>query len=208
MLQGAFSFDGKLVTLLAKVWGLFLVSFLWLMASLPVVTMGVATSALFKAVDHCIIHDKGFVIATFFSGFMEDFKRKTLSWLFYMFLGLIFLVDVIYFRNLLMDGNAIGVVYISFIFLLVILFLTMTYTVLYIMRVEDGLKATLKNSFALVIGHPLSSLKLLLATGLIFLMAYALPPLLLMVPGLYGLVTYHMTKHVLAAHGVLYETDC
>ena len=54
---------------------------LWLVCSLPVLTLGAATTALYYTVVKCVRHDRGRVSRCFFSAFRANFRQATLLWL-------------------------------------------------------------------------------------------------------------------------------
>lgn len=60
------------------------VSVLWLVCSIPVVTVGAASTALYDTVAHCIRNQEEGLLSRFFSTFRAEFKTATLSWLFWL----------------------------------------------------------------------------------------------------------------------------
>lgn len=60
------------------------VSVLWLLCSIPVVTVGAASTALYDTVIHCIRRHEEGLLPRFFSTFKAEFKTATLSWLMWL----------------------------------------------------------------------------------------------------------------------------
>lgn len=60
------------------------VSVLWLVCSIPVVTIGAASTALYDTVVHCIRRREEGLLSRFFSTFRAEFKTATLSWLLWL----------------------------------------------------------------------------------------------------------------------------
>ena len=60
---------------------IFLLSICWLLCSVPVFTVGAATTALYDAVVHTIRFGEGGTYARFFRTFRREFVLSTLSWL-------------------------------------------------------------------------------------------------------------------------------
>lgn len=60
------------------------VSLMWLLCSIPVVTIGAASTALYDTVAHCIRRREEGLLARFFSTFKTEFKTATLSWLLWL----------------------------------------------------------------------------------------------------------------------------
>lgn len=64
-----------------KVVDTLILSMLWLVCCLPVVTIGAASSALYYAYHKAIRQDIGYACKTFFSAFRSNFKQATGIWL-------------------------------------------------------------------------------------------------------------------------------
>ena len=65
-----------------------LINFLWIIFSLPVVTLGAASSALYETFDTCVIREEGTVFATFLTVFKRRILRSILTTLAYeLFIG-------------------------------------------------------------------------------------------------------------------------
>lgn len=59
-------------------------SVLWLVCSIPVVTIGAANTALYDTVAHCIRRGEDGLLGRFFGTFRAEFKTATLSWLMWL----------------------------------------------------------------------------------------------------------------------------
>lgn len=57
---------------------LILCSILWVLCSLPVLTIGAATSALYYSVVKAIRRDQASIVRSFFRGFRENFRQSTI----------------------------------------------------------------------------------------------------------------------------------
>ena len=53
-----------------KVWQLIVLNVLWLLCSLPVITLGASSAALYYGVVKCIRHERGRLVKSFFSSSM------------------------------------------------------------------------------------------------------------------------------------------
>ena len=69
--------DGPVFTVLTKTGELILLSFVWLVCSLPVITLGASTTALYYAVVKNIRRGRGYPIREFFKMFKLSFVRAT-----------------------------------------------------------------------------------------------------------------------------------
>ena len=57
---------------------------LWLFCSLPILTVGASTTALYYAVAKTVRHNRGRLAPTFFHGFRSNFRPATLIWLLFL----------------------------------------------------------------------------------------------------------------------------
>ena len=70
-----FSVDGKIYRFISRFWDLIKLNFLWLVCSLPIVTIGVSTTAAFSVMLKIIDDHEGYVARTFFKEFKANFKQ-------------------------------------------------------------------------------------------------------------------------------------
>ena len=78
---GLFNYDGFVVQTMNKIMDCISLSFLWLITSLPVITIGASTAALYYSMNKCIRWGEGSVWKTYWHGFRSNFKQATLLWL-------------------------------------------------------------------------------------------------------------------------------
>lgn len=76
-MSGLFSLDGPVGRCLARLTDLLTVSVLWMICSLPVVTMGASTAALYTMTLRMVRGEEGKIAAGFFQAFRENFKKAT-----------------------------------------------------------------------------------------------------------------------------------
>ena len=72
-IRDAFGYEGAFYTYTGKIFDLMLASVLWLLGSLPIVTIGAANSALYASVSRCVRMDIGEVPAQFW----KSYRRGT-----------------------------------------------------------------------------------------------------------------------------------
>ena len=69
------------------------ISILWLIFSIPVITIGASTTALFQFTLKQSANEEGYVWHTFFTAFKQNFKQATLIWIPALLLGALFIVE-------------------------------------------------------------------------------------------------------------------
>ena len=76
--------DSKLSRALTWIIDIIFSGLLWCLFSLPVVTIGAASTALYYAAVKCIRHERGRLTQVFWKGFRDNFKCSTGIWLIYL----------------------------------------------------------------------------------------------------------------------------
>lgn len=80
-MKALFGYDGVLINFFGKIADCVILSLLWLVCSLPVITMGAATTAMYHTVYKSMRQGYGGIWANFWEGFRDNFKQSTLIWL-------------------------------------------------------------------------------------------------------------------------------
>ena len=163
-----FNPNGKLFSLLSRICDLAYVNFLFLITSLPIVTIGAALTALNRVTQEIVTDELGSVTDCYFRNFKSNFGKATGLWLL-LLTGLILLAgDWLLLRNVL---NLPGVFEWITLIVLVVLLAVIFYSFQLLARFENTAIATLRNSLLLSLGHlPFTLLFLIvpaLAVGLI-----------------------------------------
>lgn len=73
-----FSVDGKLYRFLSRFWDILRLNFYWLLFSLPIITMGAATTAAFSLTLKMADETEGYIFRPFLKAFKENFKKGTI----------------------------------------------------------------------------------------------------------------------------------
>ena len=80
-LRDVFEFEGSFYTYTGKLFDLMLVSVLWVLGSLPVVTFGASCSALYAAVSRSVRRDTSTVTAQFWKTYRRDLRASLPIWI-------------------------------------------------------------------------------------------------------------------------------
>lgn len=94
-----------MIRFMIKVGYIWWLNILWLVCSLPIITIGASTTALIYS---CMkLHkEEGYATKNFFHSFKENFKQSTVIWLIYIAVGAILGADL-YFWKMQSNGNKI-----------------------------------------------------------------------------------------------------
>lgn len=152
-------------------------SVLWLVVSLPVITVGASTTALFAVIHRYIRLEEGSLWQTFWQAFRENFKRSSLCWLIALAVLALLALDALVFRTMALNGQLLGRLYWLILLLIGIALTWGAYLFCYAERFNGNVKDVLCFSFMLMILHPIKAI-----TVLVILLAGA--ALILLIPGL------------------------
>ena len=76
-----FTGESRFVSAVSGFFELIAAGLLWLCASLPVVTIGASTTALYYTVVKAVRRERGRLLSSFVSAFRSNFRESTLIWL-------------------------------------------------------------------------------------------------------------------------------
>ena len=75
-----FGYDSKFARAMTKIGDLVLLSLLWLLASLPVITAGASTCAMYSVCYRLHEQEQTQLWPTFWKAFRRDFRQATVAW--------------------------------------------------------------------------------------------------------------------------------
>lgn len=128
-----FNSDSGFSKFMNRVADLFILNILWIFCSIPIITIGATTTALYSVNLKFIDNEEENLIKTFFKSFKENFKKSTIIWLIILSLSIILGVNLVFWLKcgLSLSYFALPFIFFSlFIFLLVIpyIFIILTKT--------------------------------------------------------------------------------
>lgn len=142
--------DNAVTRALSKLFDLLCLNVLWIVCSIPIVTIGASTTAMYSVMLKFVKNEEGYIAKGFFRAWKENFKQSTIVWLLLIILGGIWYVDFV-FANAI--GGAVGSALKTLLILCGFLLLSVAaYAFPLIARYENSLKVTLKNAMLLAIG--------------------------------------------------------
>lgn len=143
-------FDNPFIMLLTKVGELMIANFLFILCSLPLVTLGAAASAMTQVVQNVVLDRGNGVIKTFFRAFRENFKQATVLWLW----GALILGGLICYRLIIVSfcAGTLAAVLNGVLTVVALLALCIAVYVLPLMvRYDNTLREHLKNAMLLAV---------------------------------------------------------
>lgn len=141
-----FSTEGGIYKFMTRLWDMIKLNFLWLICSLPIVTIGVSTIAAFTITLKMVEEKEGYVARAFFKAFKTNFKQ-----------GIVIGPITIIFAAALYLDFTLGKQYIGFVILGILsafLFgIAIIYTYPLLARYENKLLKTIRNSMRIAMRY-------------------------------------------------------
>lgn len=189
-----FNVDGKLFTFLSKLCDMLIVSVLWTLFSIPLITMGAASAALYHTVHKSIFQNEGYITSTFWRSFRSSLKQGVLLTLLAFGLGAFCVASYLFFTA---EGqNQVFVILYFALFILALLFLLIL--ILYgfpvLSRFYMSFSGILKTSVALAVTRAGFTLLLLFIFLLCASMCLLAPVLLAFLPACYQLAAERLIE--------------
>ena len=147
--------ENKFWNFIGKIADVTCMSFLWVGTSLPLVTMGAATTAFYSYTMHQVRDTEGGILSGYFKAFRHNFKKATLLWLLEVAGLAFFAADLVGVWNLfLFLGGLPAILVGALVLCLAFLFLGCTFYIWPLLAVfEFPLKKLLTNSFVMAVGN-------------------------------------------------------
>lgn len=172
-MKGIFNFESPLVQKLTLVADLILINLLWLICSIPVITVGAATAAMHAVIFQQITETNSAVVAPFFKAFIKNFKQSTLLWLPVLIACLTLVFDGSY---LIAAGSGeFHLLWTAFFVVLLLVGVVVAYGFPQIARYVNSLRTIITNSFFLFLMHFFPSLFVVLLNGLPWALLFFFP---------------------------------
>ncbi len=190
-----FTTDNMVIRILNRIGDILILHFLWLLCSLPIVTIGASTTALYYTAMKAVKYEDGYVARRFFKSFKENFRQSTIIWLIMLFAGFLcgwYLSYSIETHNsvLTMFSTILTCVY---SFILIYVFPLQS-------KFDNKITVTIRNAFLLSVKNFPWTLLMIVVLGLIGLFSYFYTIVLFIVvicgAGVYGYLTAFIFNRV------------
>ena len=178
MLQGLFNYDNPVWRFIGKLGDLIILNVLWLITSIPIVTIGASTTALYYVTLKLVRDEDGYTIRSFFKSFKENFKQATIIWLILMAVGAIIGFDLYFFMRVQTEASTVRTVMMAIFLAFGIIWVCITLFVFPLQaKFYNPVKRTLFNAFFMSIRHFFHSLGMLAINALLVVAALLVPML-------------------------------
>lgn len=169
-----FSMEGPLWRALNFIADVVILHFLWLICSLPLVTIGASTTALYYAMMKRIRTNEGQITGNFMKSFKQNFKQATLLWLIVVAVGAVLWLDLNFCST--WDSALAKVLLVACALLLVPFWMVLLYLFPVLAKFTGSLYDIFKNALLMSIRHLPMTLVLTLIWATVWMLLAAFPP--------------------------------
>ena len=164
-----FKLDSPLMNFLNKVADIMILNILFIVFSIPIVTMGASFTAAYYMGFKMVKNEESYITKGFWKAFKENFKQSTIIWIIVLLIVAILFAD---YRIVLYSGISFGKwLAIAMVTVTVVVLMGVVYVFPLQARFTNTVKNTIKNSFLMSLSH--------LPTTIVLIAVYAIPVIIL-----------------------------
>lgn len=190
-----FSLEGGFFSGMGKIFDVMLVSLLWAVCCIPIITIGPATTALYYCVVKTIRRERGYVAKEFFHSFKVNFKQGTIVGLIFTVLAVVMSFNFYIVRQ--MNGTLGNILFGIYIALSLFIMVTAIYAFPNLSRFTLTLKNLFKNSIIMAIRHLPFTIIMLVIIIIALGAMYIIPITTFFLPGVGCLIVSFMMERIL-----------
>lgn len=140
-----FNPENKVAIVILRIVDTIVLSVLWMVCSLPIVTIGTSTTAFYYAFQKSVRDRRGYAWQCFFHSFKSNFKQSLKVWLLMLLLYLIIVVDYVILSALAEEVAMASTLINIILCIMMLITLWALYLFPYIARFENSTTKILKN---------------------------------------------------------------
>ena len=182
-----FSYDGLLGRTLYKFADCVLLSILWMVCCIPVITIGAATAALYYTVNKVVRHDRGGLWTEYWQAFRLNFRQATVVWIVLILILGVLTANLYSAYILYLQGHMSAIFLGLLIAMVAAIIMWASYLFPCLARFDNKIKQHMKNCFWFMTVNFVWSVLLLVIFVIMAIGAMLYPLGLLFVPAVYML---------------------
>ncbi len=193
-MSSIFNLDNPILTTLNKITDMVLLSIVYIIICIPVVTIGPATTALYYTIVKNIRRERSYPFREFFQCFKTNFKQALITTLILILVYIILFIDL---KIAQLIGGTIGVILTGiFLTLLLVASFVTLYVFPHLSRFEVTIKLLFKNSIFLAFRHLPSTILILIIVLAGLIGTYILPFIIIVIPALVVLLQSFLMERI------------
>lgn len=198
-MKNFFNYEGTLFSSLSRFADLIWLNILFLVCSLPIITIGASTTALYYVTLKMARDEEGYITKSFFKSFKENFLQATGIWLIFVALGLILVADLRIislpeYAALIPGDTFKSVVFTMIVAITIILAFIFVYVFPVLARFVNSIKNTIKNAFLMSLRHLPFSFLLILIPAVPLVLMYFNPVFYFLILIMFSVQAYISSK--------------
>ncbi len=178
----------------------FYLNILWFLCSIPIVTIGASTTALYYTTGKLVRGEGDALTKAFFSSFRSNFKQSTLIWLLMLFVGCILTADGYILYRIRFNGVFWVIMTALFVGAAILYTIILLWIFPLLSRFENTISMMFKNAMAVGIRYAICTLVM---AGVYIIMGYLIvnvfTPLMFLGTGLCAMISSYLMKPILTA---------
>lgn len=186
--------DTRIGRILSTLTDIIFAGLLWFICSIPIVTVGASSCALYYVTVKSIRHERGRLAKTFFGAFKSNFVASLKIWLIYMLYSVVFIANNI--AVTMMGDSASALMRMLVRLMLVPAVLPLPWVFAYVSRFDNTVKATIGYVYYLCMKNFWHTLAMLLILGLTALICWLIPSIIPLLPGVVCLAMSYFIEPV------------
>ena len=149
-MHNLFHYENPFIQFLVRVGDLMILNLLFILCSLPVVTLGASLTALHRVTQNMLFEQEEPLLKAFFRAFRQNFKQSTLAWLVELVVIVSLVCDVLLVMAYF-NGGLAKAMYILVAVLAILVAGVFSYLMPLIARYENGMRQQVNNAVVLAI---------------------------------------------------------
>ena len=149
-MHNLFHYENPFIQFLVRVGDLMILNALFILCSLPVVTLGASLTAMHRVTQNMLFEQEEPLLKAFFRAFRQNFRQSTLAWLVELVVIVSLVCDVLLVMAYF-DGGLAKAMYILVAVLAILVAGVFSYLMPLIARYENGMRQQVYNAVVLAI---------------------------------------------------------
>lgn len=149
-MHNLFHYENPFIQFLVRVGDLMILNALFILCSLPVVTLGASLTAMHRVTQNMLFEQEEPLLKAFFRAFRQNFRQSTLAWLVELVVIVSLVCDVLLVMAYF-DGGLAKAMYILVAVLAILVAGVFSYLMPLIARYENGMRQQVNNAVVLAI---------------------------------------------------------
>lgn len=177
---GLFSIENPFWQFINRLLHLILLNLLWFICSVPIITMGASTTAVYSVTLKMVQNQEGYTVKSFFKAFRANFRQATVIWLILLVIGTVIGADLTVYLNDASISLTEMILMMAFFAATVLFVFESVYVFALLAHFDNTIKRTMGNALIMAIRHLPSSILMITAGVVLTALGFLVfPPLLL-----------------------------